>query len=197
VDYNRSIMNVHYRKGSLLDYDGVYLAEGEWPAKAYFDAMRQARKRDAGLYMDYGYTRPNVVSQGPMQQGCSPGCESNGPQPTEGPSMPPEQVAPEGNVPMESLPAPGATTPPAETSTSTWREADEKQASYSTRPAADDAAGWTRSEMGWTGENVWRRQADDLSGSRNAYAWRVCLSSLTPERSAIPYKTDNLGLPAI
>ncbi len=42
-------MNVHYRKGSLLDYDGVYLAEGQWPAKAYFDAMRQARKRDAGL----------------------------------------------------------------------------------------------------------------------------------------------------
>ena len=50
VDYNRAIMNVHYRKGSLLDYDGVYLAEGQWPAKAYFDAMRQARKRDAGLY---------------------------------------------------------------------------------------------------------------------------------------------------
>lgn len=69
VDYNRSIMNVHYRKGSLLDYDGVYLTEGQWPAKAYFDAMRQARKRDAALYIDYGYTRPNVVSQGPIQQG--------------------------------------------------------------------------------------------------------------------------------
>ena len=47
VDYNRAIMNVHYRKGSLLEYDGVYLAEGPWPAKAYFDALRQARKRDA------------------------------------------------------------------------------------------------------------------------------------------------------
>lgn len=168
VDYNRSIMNVHYRKGSLLDYDGVYLAEGEWPAKAYFDAMRQARKRDAGLYMDYGYTRPNVVSQGPIQQGCSPGCESNGPQPTDGPTMSPEQVMPEGGIPMESLPAPGATTPPAGTSTSNSREADEKQAYYSTRPVADDAARWTWSEMGWTSKNVWRRQADDFSGSRNA-----------------------------
>ena len=59
-----------FRKGSLLDYDGVYLAEGQWPAKAYFDAMRQARKRDAALFMDYGYTRPNVVSQGPIRQGC-------------------------------------------------------------------------------------------------------------------------------
>ncbi len=92
VDYNRSIMNVHYRKGSLLDYDGVYLAEGEWPAKAYFDAMRQARKRDAGLYMDYGYTRPNVVSQGPVPQGCSPDCETGGPQVMGSPGSSPEQV---------------------------------------------------------------------------------------------------------
>ena len=93
-------MNVHYRKGSLLDYDGVYLAEGQWPAKAYFDAMRQARKRDAGLYMDYGYTRPNVVSQGPVQQGCSPGCETGGPHETdsETPGESPDQVMPERSV---------------------------------------------------------------------------------------------------
>ncbi|MCC7474377.1 MAG: TolC family protein [Pirellulales bacterium] len=91
IDYNRSIMNVHFRKGSLLDYDGVYLAEGEWPAKAYFDALRQARKRDAGLYMDYGYTRPSVVSQGPIPQGegCTE-CEQGGT--TTMPS--PEQILP-------------------------------------------------------------------------------------------------------
>ena len=35
-------------QGLAARYDGVYLAEGPWPAKAYFDAMRQARKRDAG-----------------------------------------------------------------------------------------------------------------------------------------------------
>ena len=120
VDYNKAIMNVHSRKGSLLDYDGVYLAEGEWPAKAYFDAMRQARKRDAGLYMDYGYTRPNVVSQGPVPQGGAPGCESSGPQMMEMPGSSPEQVMPESAVPEEPLPAPGALppggTPPANTS---------------------------------------------------------------------------------
>ena len=38
VDYNLAIAGLHYRKGSLLEYDGVYLAEGPWPAKAYFDA---------------------------------------------------------------------------------------------------------------------------------------------------------------
>ena len=68
TDYNKAIMQVHYRKGSLLEYNGVLLAEGPWPAKAYFDAKRRARARDAGLYMDYGVSRPAVFSEGPFQQ---------------------------------------------------------------------------------------------------------------------------------
>ncbi len=68
VDYNRAIMRVHYRKGSLLEYNGVYLAEGPWPGKAQFDALRRARQRDASTYLDYGFTRPNVISQGPHAQ---------------------------------------------------------------------------------------------------------------------------------
>jgi hypothetical protein len=69
VDYNLSIMQVHRSKGSLLEYNEVYLAEGPWPKKAYFDALREARKRDAGTYMDYGFTRPRVFSRGPIEQG--------------------------------------------------------------------------------------------------------------------------------
>ena len=68
VMYNVSIAEVHYRKGSLLEYNGVYLAEGPWPEKAYFDATRRARARDASLYLDYGFTRPKVVSRGPVEQ---------------------------------------------------------------------------------------------------------------------------------
>lgn len=68
VDYVRGITLVHYRKGSLLEYNGIYLAEGPWPNKAYFDAERMARQRDASYYLDYGYTRPQVVSQGPYLQ---------------------------------------------------------------------------------------------------------------------------------
>ena len=78
IDYNRAIMNVHYRKGSLLEYNGVYLAEGPWPGKAYFDALRGARKRDASMYLDYGFTRPNVISQGPYQQLTGEGCQTDG-----------------------------------------------------------------------------------------------------------------------
>jgi hypothetical protein len=77
IDYNKAIMNVHYRKGSLLDYNGVYLAEGPWPGKAYFDALREARKRDASMYLDYGFTRPNVISQGPYQQLTGEGCQTD------------------------------------------------------------------------------------------------------------------------
>ena len=68
VDYNRSISQLHYRKGSLLEYNGVFLAEGPWPGKAYFDAHRRARQRDASIYLDYGHSRPGVFSRGAITQ---------------------------------------------------------------------------------------------------------------------------------
>jgi outer membrane protein TolC len=68
VDYNLAIMTLHYRKGSLLEYNNVMLSEGAWPAKAYFDTKRRARERDAGHYLNYGFTRPRVVSRGNYQQ---------------------------------------------------------------------------------------------------------------------------------
>ena len=68
VDYNLGIMTLHYRKGSLLEYNNVCLAEGEWPAKAYFDAKRRARERAAGHYFNYGATLPGVVSRGTYRQ---------------------------------------------------------------------------------------------------------------------------------
>ncbi|MFM8893100.1 MAG: TolC family protein [Planctomycetia bacterium] len=68
VDYTRSISQLHYRKGSLLEYNGVFLAEGPWPGKAYFDAHRRARQRDASLYLNYGHSRPGVFSRGSITQ---------------------------------------------------------------------------------------------------------------------------------
>jgi outer membrane protein TolC len=65
ADFNLAIMQVHFRKGSLLDHDGIVLAEGPWPAKAYYDAHNLARRRDASYYLNYGYSRPKVVSRGP------------------------------------------------------------------------------------------------------------------------------------
>ena len=73
VSYNESIAEVHLRKGSLLEYNGVYLAEGPWPGKAYFDARRRARARDAAHYLNYGLTLPRVISRGPVNQGADSG----------------------------------------------------------------------------------------------------------------------------
>ena len=83
VDYNRAIMRVHYWKGSLLEYNGVLLAEGPWPGKAQFDALRRARQRDAATYLDYGFDRPNVISRGPYGQMMGQPLPERLPSPTE------------------------------------------------------------------------------------------------------------------
>ena len=67
VEYNLAIVNMHFRKGSMLDYNNVVLSEGPWPAKAYFDAQNLARQRDGSYYLNYGYSRPNVLSRGAMK----------------------------------------------------------------------------------------------------------------------------------
>ena len=67
VEYNLAVMQVHLRKGSLLEYDGIVLSEGPWPCKAYFDAHTRARRRDASYYLNYGFTRPGVISRGPVE----------------------------------------------------------------------------------------------------------------------------------
>jgi len=69
TEYNKSIADVHMRKGSILEYSGVMFEEGAWPQKAYWDAMARARQRDASMYLDYGWTRPRVISRGELPQG--------------------------------------------------------------------------------------------------------------------------------
>ena len=111
VDYNRAIMLMHYRKGSLLEYNGVYLAEGPWPGKAYFDALRRARRRDAATFIDYGFTRPSVLSRGPYPQhsGTAKGGLGEGPLPVPQPGerielQQPQQLNPAPS--QEVIPAP-------------------------------------------------------------------------------------------
>ncbi|MEM8733943.1 MAG: TolC family protein, partial [Planctomycetota bacterium] len=43
VDYQLSLRDFHQQKGSLLNYNGVQLSEGAWPAKAYQDAVERGR----------------------------------------------------------------------------------------------------------------------------------------------------------
>jgi outer membrane protein TolC len=64
VQYNLAIVTMHFRKGSIFEYNNIMLAEGPWPAKAYFDAQNAARQRDASYCINYGYSRPDVISRG-------------------------------------------------------------------------------------------------------------------------------------
>ena len=45
IEYNQAIVEVYYRKGTLLDYNNVQLAEGPWTPDAYQDALRRAWAR--------------------------------------------------------------------------------------------------------------------------------------------------------
>jgi len=114
VDYSLSVMRVHLRKGSLLEYDGIYLAEGIWPAKAYFDARRRAIHRDASRFINYGFTQPHIVSQGPYQQmagEAAPEGETpiEAPLPVEQPRViGPEAIGTPNPVPMDQPPVSGS-----------------------------------------------------------------------------------------
>lgn len=100
VDYNRAIMRVHWRKGSLLEYDGIFLQEGPWPGKAYFDATRRARRRDAAMEINYGFTRPNVMSRGTYNQ--APGTATGASYEGLTPTVVPEPIAPAPAEPQAS-----------------------------------------------------------------------------------------------
>jgi hypothetical protein len=172
ADYNRNIAQVHFRKGSLLEYSGVYLAEGPWPAKAYFDAHRRARARDAAYFLDYGYTRPDVVSLGPADQHHAGAVHAGAihpeilpeglPIPVEGQPTPAKPAAPAApsDAPAErsgeELPSPGpaSVAPPADgPRLSSRKQSGVRQASY-------ESAAVTASDVKGGGLFEW-----DLNGS--------------------------------
>ena len=45
IAYSQAIANLHYRQGTLLPFNNVYMAEGEWDPEAYYDAYRRAKSR--------------------------------------------------------------------------------------------------------------------------------------------------------
>jgi len=68
AEYNKSLVDIHALKGSLLEYNNICLEEGLWQEKAYWDAHERARERDSARFMDYGASRPKVISRGVYEQ---------------------------------------------------------------------------------------------------------------------------------
>lgn len=75
-EYNKVISLIHRRKGTSLAYCGVAFDEGPWSGKAYCDATEYARKRSASRQVNYGWTRPEVISRGPGDSCATNNCPS-------------------------------------------------------------------------------------------------------------------------
>jgi hypothetical protein len=161
----------------LLEYNNVYLEEGPWPAKAQFDAHRLARQRDAGLYLNYGFTRPDVSSQGPIRQ-MKPG-EEYGP-------------AGEGMMPLDGFDAPQAeeVPPPAAMPMGSAKGRPlAAQAPVDAPLAAAPAKGAKRGEFAWD---------LDLGGdAANAAATDPTWAALTAEPAQTTAATRPIRDPAV
>jgi len=88
-EHTKAIADVHFRKGTLLGYNNIHLAEGPWPAKAYEDARERARARQAGSQIDFGWVRPGYISNGPVtsSETIGPAESMDSPQPVESDNM--------------------------------------------------------------------------------------------------------------
>lgn len=73
VEYTLAVKNVQLEKGTLLDYNDVFLQEGAWPDKAYFDAERREFQRgEPAGHFDAPLGPSPFVSQGLFPQRMAP-----------------------------------------------------------------------------------------------------------------------------
>ncbi|MCA9240880.1 MAG: TolC family protein [Planctomycetales bacterium] len=68
TEYALAIKNAHFAKGTLLEFDGVFLTEGGWPRKAYADAADLEERRWAPRPLNYASRLSPAVSQGVYDQ---------------------------------------------------------------------------------------------------------------------------------
>ena len=73
VEYTIAVRNVHFEKGSLLDYNEVFLTEDLWPMQAYSDATRRQKHQIPAEWLHGIVTHPQPVSAGHYNQNMMPG----------------------------------------------------------------------------------------------------------------------------
>lgn len=64
VAYNKAITEFHWRRGMLLEVDGIHLSEGEWDERAKEDALKRAWERSYGKPAEYLETQPEEFGSG-------------------------------------------------------------------------------------------------------------------------------------
>ncbi|MCY3004798.1 MAG: TolC family protein [Planctomycetota bacterium] len=101
-EYNKSIVEVHMLKGSLLEYNNISLEEGLWPEKAYWDSSERTRERSASRTVATGASRPTLSSRGELPQNLGTANQAATARSTI-PTVAPSQVNP-ANEPAKSAP---------------------------------------------------------------------------------------------
>jgi len=75
AEHEVAIKNVHLEKGTLLDYNRIFLSEGPWPGKAHDDAARRARLWIGAPRLENFVRDDRIVSAGAFPQ------QAHGPSP--------------------------------------------------------------------------------------------------------------------
>jgi hypothetical protein len=123
-EYNKSIVEVHMLKGSLLEYNNITLEEGLWPDKAYWDSSERTRERSAARSVENGASRPTLSSRGQLPQNlgtanqtATPGASVASPAPRIEPprkdQQTPAPVEPSDPVPLKKASSRNAQATPA------------------------------------------------------------------------------------
>jgi outer membrane protein TolC len=115
IEYEIAVKNVHFEKGSILEYNGVYLAELPSPAKAYQDAYEKIQMRTRAARWAENGASTRVVSEGLVPQAYAA--------PAAPPAPPPGQRALPGISVPEPPPAPPNPQPQARQTRSSPRVA--------------------------------------------------------------------------
>ncbi|MFP6766251.1 MAG: TolC family protein, partial [Planctomycetaceae bacterium] len=143
-EYALAIRNVHYSKGSLLDYNEVYLTEDTWPIDAYRDAQRRAENRIPAEWLQHYIHSPDPLTKGAYYQNMEnqPIYDESIP-PADPAAAGPEHAPEDESVPAEnqsaSLPAAGAEFGPATLSDATLSDAALSDAALSDAALSDAA----------------------------------------------------------
>jgi outer membrane protein TolC len=125
VNYAEAIMDLNFRKGTLLDYHNVTLAESDWTPDAYKDAVRNAWARSHAIPAKFLCTEPE-------ENQLPPGVETLQP-PSTGPATGPASAV----VPPAPTSGPPAASPPAGSTSGTASPPPAPPAMPSPAPAAE------------------------------------------------------------
>jgi len=114
VQYNQALADLQFRKGTLLEYNSIFLAESDWDPQAYEQALRRAWARSHAVehhkwlhtepdeFVPFSQTPALPIDKHPVDKPFSDPNSTPEPSLSQPPPLPPDQfrnAPPSGNVP--------------------------------------------------------------------------------------------------